>query len=73
MRIALSSKIDCNYGSTTETGCVKYYQNLIPKQILSDESRSLHGEVGKHHGTTQTKIAYREKDDNPNMTHLMRD
>ena len=33
-----------------ETGSVKYYQILIPKQIVNEVLRSLHGELGKHPG-----------------------
>ena len=43
-----------NYG---ETGSVKYYQNLIPKQEVIEVLRSLHGEVGKHPGINKTIIA----------------
>ena len=44
-----------------ETGSVKYYQILIPKQLVNGVLRSLHGEFGKHPGTTKTIIACREK------------
>ena len=44
-----------------ETGSVKYYQILIPKQLVSEVHRNLHGEFGKHPGNTKTKIAYRGK------------
>ena len=44
-----------------ETGSVKYYQILIPKQLVQDVLRSLHGEFGKHSGIYKTIIAYREK------------
>ena len=33
-----------------ETGSVKYYQILIPKQLVKEVQRSLHGEFGKHPG-----------------------
>ena len=33
-----------------ETGSVKYYQILIPKQLVKEVLRSLHGEFGKHPG-----------------------
>ena len=33
-----------------ETGSVKYYQFLIPKQLTEEVLRSLHGEFGKHPG-----------------------
>ena len=44
-----------------DTGSVKYYQILIPKQLVNEVLRSLHGEFGKHPGITKTIIAYREK------------
>ena len=44
-----------------ETGSVKYYQILIPKQLVNELLRNLHGEFGKHPGITKTIIAYREK------------
>ena len=47
-----------NFG---ETGSVKYYQILIPKQLVQEVLRSLHGEFGKHPGTFKIIIAYREK------------
>ena len=47
-----------NYG---DTGSVKYYQSLIPKQLINEVLRSLHRDFGKHPGITKTIIAYREK------------
>ena len=44
-----------------ETGSVKHYQILIPKQIVKEVLRSLHGEIGKHPGIYKTITAYREK------------
>ena len=44
-----------------KTGSVKYYQILIPKQLLNEVLRSLHGEFVKHPGITKTVIAYRGK------------
>ena len=44
-----------------ETGSVKYYQILIPMQLVNEVLRSLHGEFGKHPGITKTIMAYREK------------
>ena len=44
-----------------KTGSVKYYQILIPKQLVNEVLRSLHGYFGKHPGITKTIIAYREK------------
>ena len=43
-----------------ETASVKYYQLLIPKQLIREVLRSLHGEFGKHPGIYKTIIAYRE-------------
>ena len=56
-----------------ETGSVKYYQNLIPKQLVIEVLRSFHGEFGKHPGFTKTKIAYGEKYYYPNMAQLFRE
>ena len=43
-----------------ETGKVKYYKTLIPKQLVKEVLHSLHGEFGKHPGIFKTIIAYRE-------------
>ena len=43
-----------------ETGNIKYYQLLIPKQLVDQVLRSLHGEFGEHPGITKTIIAYRQ-------------
>ena len=56
-----------------ETGSVKYYQILIPKQIVKEVLRSLHGEFGKHPGIFETIIAYREKCYFPKMAQLFRE
>ena len=56
-----------------DTGSVKYYQILIPKQLLNEELRSLHGDFGRHPGITKTIIAYREKDYYPKMAQLIRE
>ena len=45
-----------------ETGSVKYYQILIPKQLVNEVLRSLRGEFRKHPGIAKTTIAYREQD-----------
>ena len=42
-----------------ETGSVKYYQIVIPKQLVNEVRRSLHGEIGKHPGISKTISAYR--------------
>ena len=39
-----------------ETGSVKNYQILIPKQLVNEILRSLHGELGKHPGITKTLL-----------------
>ena len=55
-----------------KTGSVNYYQILIPKQLVNDVLRNLHGEFGKHPGITETIIAYSEKYYYPNMAQLIR-
>ena len=44
-----------------EIGSVKNCQIFIPKQLVDEVQRSLHGEFGKHPGITKTVIAYRQK------------
>ena len=56
-----------------ETGSLKYSQILIPKQLVNEVLRNLHGEFGKHPGITKTIIAYREKYYYPNMAQLIRE
>ena len=56
-----------------ETGSVKYYQNLITKQLAKKILRSLHGEFGKHPGIFRTIIAYRKKEHFPKMAQLIRE
>ena len=56
-----------------ETGSVKYYQILIPKQVVKEVLHSLHGEFGKHPGFFKTIIAYREKYYFPKMAQLIRE
>ena len=56
-----------------ETGSVKNYQILIPKQLVYEVLRGLHGEFGKHPGITKTIIAYREKYFYPKMAELIRE
>ena len=56
-----------------DTGNVKYYQILIPKQLVNEVLRSLHGDFGKHPGITKTIIAYREKYYYPKMAQLIRE
>ena len=54
-----------------DTGSVKYYQILIPKQLVNEVLRSLGGDFGKHPGITKTIIAYREKCYYPKMAQLI--
>ena len=56
-----------------ETGSIKYYQILIPKQLVKGVLRSLHGEFGKHPGIFKTISAYREKYYFPKMAQLIRE
>ena len=55
-----------------ETGNMKYYQILIPKQLVDEVLRSLHGEFGKHPGITKSIIACRQKYYYPNMAKLIK-
>ena len=56
-----------------DTGSVKNYQLLITKQLVNEVLRSLHGDFGKHPGTTKTIIACREKYYYPKMAQLIRE
>ena len=56
-----------------ETGGVKYYQILIPKQLINEVLRSLHGVFGRHPGISKTIIAYREDYYFPRMAQLFRE
>ena len=47
----------CSEKFLEETGSVKYYQILIPKQLVIEVLRSLHGEFGKHPGIVKKIIA----------------
>ena len=59
-----------NFG---ETGSVKYYQILIPKQLVKEVLRSLHGEFGKHPAIFKTISVNREKYYFPKMAELIRE
>ena len=59
-----------NFG---ETGSVKYYQILIPQQLVREVLRSVHGKIGKHPGIYKTIIAYMEKYYFPKMAQLIRE
>ena len=52
---------------------VKYYQILIPKQLVNEVPRSLLGDFGKHLGFTKTIIAYRGKYYYPSMAQLIKE
>ena len=56
-----------------ETGSVKYYQILIPKQLVKEFLRSLHGEFGKHPGIFKTITACRERYYFPKKAQLIRE
>ena len=56
-----------------ETCSVKYYQILIPKQLVKEVLRSLHGDFRIHPGIAKTIIAYREKNYFPKMALLARE
>ena len=56
-----------------ETGSVKYYHFIIPKQLVNEVLRSLLGEFGKHPGISKTIIAYSEKYYFPKMAQLTRE
>ena len=55
-----------------EIGSIRYYQIVIPKQLVNEVLRSLHGEFGKHPGITKTIIAYRQKFYYSRMAQLIR-
>ena len=44
-----------------ETGSVKNCKILIPKQLVNEVLRNLHGEIVKHPGVTKTIMAHREE------------
>ena len=52
---------------------LKYYQILVPKHLVNEFPRSLHGDFGKHPGIAKTIIAYREKYHFPRMAQLVRE
>ena len=56
-----------------DTGSVKYYQIIIPKQLVNEVLRNLHGDFGKHPGITKTIIAYRKKYYYPRLAQLIRE
>ena len=56
-----------------ETGSDKYYQILIPKQVINEFLSNLHGDFEKHPGISKTIIAYREKYYFPKMPQVIRE
>ena len=56
-----------------EPGSVKYYQVLIPKQLVNKVIRILLAEVGKHPGIATTIFANREKHCFPKRAQLIRE
>ena len=56
-----------------DTGSVKYYQILIPKHLINEVLRSLHGDFGKHPGIAKTIIAYKEEYYYPKMAQLIKE
>ena len=56
-----------------ETGSIKYYQLLFPKQLVKEVLRSLHGDFGKDPGIYKTIFAYREKYYFPKMAQVIRE
>ena len=55
-----------------ETGSARYYQILIPKQLVNEVIRTFQGEFGKDPGITRSIIAYREKCYFSNVAQLIR-
>ena len=55
-----------------ETGSIKYYRVLIPKQLVDEVLRNLHGEFGRHPGITETIMACWQEHLSPNMAQLTR-
>ena len=55
-----------------ETGSVNCYQILIPKQLVKEVLRSLHGEIGRHPVISKTINAYGEKYYFPKTAQLIR-
>ena len=55
-----------------ETGNIKLYQKLIPKQLIDEKLRSQHGEIGKHTGITKMITACGQKYYYPNQAKLIK-
>ena len=56
-----------------ERGSVKYYEILIPKHLVNEVLRSMHGEFEKHPAIAKTILAYRKKYYVPKMAQLIRE
>ena len=56
-----------------ESGNIKYYQILIPKQLIDEILRSLNGVFRKHPGITKTITASRQKYYYPKMAQLIKE
>ena len=56
-----------------ETGNIKYHQIRIPKQLVNEVLRSLHGELGNYPGTSKAIITYREKYCFPERAQLIKE
>ena len=56
-----------------ETSSVKYYQILVPKQLVNEVRRSLHGDFGRHPKFTKTINACIEKYYFPKMAQLIKE
>ena len=55
-----------------ETGHIKHYRILLPKQLVTEMLEHLHGEFGRHPGITTAIINFRGKYYYPNMPKLIR-
>ena len=55
-----------------KTGGVRYYQILIPRQLVNQVLPSLHEEFRKHPGIAKTEIAHRENYHFPKMAQKIR-
>ena len=61
---ANENRIECNDGILVrkyynETGHIKTYQILLPKQLVTEMLKHLHGEFGRHPGITAAIINFR--------------
>ena len=58
---------------TTKLDTIKHYQILLPRQLVTEMLRYLHGDFGRHPGITAAIINFRTKYYYPNMPKLIRD